>query len=353
MRLGRLLIVIAIVVILGIVAIYALTNLNAAAPEGPAITTTDIVMVVQPVTRGQVLTADVLGYITVPTENTIASQFTDVNAVVGKRARFDMDAATILTDSMVVSLDTDLEEAGSDTALLVPSGMVAIPIPIDRFSSLAYGLRAGDHVNVIATMSLVDLDPDLQSLLPNDIALLTIDPATFEISVHEIAGGAAFEQTGTGTVFDQPFFVIPSETQRPRLVSQTILQNITILHIGNFYYTDAQGNEVQNAYGGTIINADGETFETIADPPDIITLIVSPQDAITLNYMVYTGSKITLALRPSGDESIVNTEAVTLEYLLTTYDIPVPLKLPYGLEPRIDILVSPAQQIILPEAPAQ
>jgi Flp pilus assembly protein CpaB len=348
MRLGRLLIVVAILVILGVVAIYALMNLNAAPPAEQAITTTDIVMVVQPVTRGQVLTADVLGTVAVPTENTISNQFTDINAVVGMRARYDMDAATILTDSMVVSLDTDLPTAGSDTALLVPSGMVAIPIPIDRFSSLAFGLRAGDHINVIATMALVDVDPDLQSLLPNDIALLTIDPTTGALTVNEIAGGSAFEQAGTGTVFDQSFFAIPSETQRPRLVSQTVMQNITILHVGNFYYTDAEGNEVLNAYSGTVINANGESVSTVPAPPDIITLIVSPQDAITLNYLVSAGSKLTLALRSSGDEDTIATEAVTLEYLLTTYDIPVPVRLPYSLEPRIN--VGSTQQTILPEA---
>jgi pilus assembly protein CpaB len=202
---------------------------------------------------------------------------------------------------------------------------------------------------------LVDVDPDLQTRLPNDIALLSVDPTTNALSVHVVTGGNASPQGATGfeTVLGQPFYVVPSEAQRPRLVSQTVLQNITVLHVGNFFYTDANGNEVTNAYGATITDANGVTTETITDPPDIITLIVTPQDAITLNYLVYAGSKLTLALRSSGDDSTVTTQAVTLEYLLTTYDIPVPAKLPYGLQPRIDILVSPSQQILLPQAPAQ
>lgn len=351
MRLGRLLIIIAIVVILGVVAAYALTNLNAAPPASPAPTTTDIVMVVQPIARGQVITADMLAYLAVPTESTIANLFTDINDVVGLRARFDIDPGTPLTNSMVVGLDAELSETGSDAALLIPSGMVAFPIPIDRFSSLAYGLREGDHVNVIATMTLTDLDQELQTQLPNDVALLSFDENGVP-AVLIVEGGDA-KPLQVEPLFNTPYFIVPSEIQRPRLVSQTVLQNITVLHVGNFYYTDVEGNDVTNAYGATITDAAGVTTQTIADPPDIITLVVTPQDAITLNYLIYADSKLTLALRPSGDDSTVTTQAVTLEYLLTTYDIPVPVKLPYGLQPRVDVLVSPAQQEILPQAPAQ
>ncbi len=351
MRLGRLLIVLAIVVILGVVALYALLNLNAGpSAESQVPPTTDVVMVVQPIERGQVITADMLGYLAYPTSETISNFFTDTNAAIGMRARFDLDPGTPLTDSMVVAADQEFPEAGSDTALQIPQGMVAFPIPIDRFSSLAYGLREGDKVNIIASLLLVDLESDLQTLQPNDVALLTFDQ-NGQPSILRIPGGDA-QPLRVEPLTNTPYFVIPSELQRSRLVSQTVLQNITVLHVGNFFYTDPNGNDVTNAYGSTITDANG-VVTTIADAPDIITLIVTPQDAITLNYLVFAGSKLTLALRPSGDESTVSTQAVTLEYLLTTYDIPVPAKLPYGLQPRIDVLVSPAQQLVLPQAPAQ
>ncbi|MCD6401988.1 MAG: hypothetical protein J7L73_08695, partial [Anaerolineales bacterium] len=80
-------------------------------------------------------------------------------------------------------------------------------------------------------------------------------------------------------------------------------------------------------------------------PPEVITLIVSPQDAVTLNYMVSSGTKLTLALRAAGDDTAFDTEAATLQFLLDTYNIPVPAKLPYGLEPRIDkTLNNPMQE---------
>jgi pilus assembly protein CpaB len=70
--------------------------------------------------------------------------------------------------------------------------------------------------------------------------------------------------------------------------------------------------------------------------------MVSPQDAVTLNYLIFSGAQITLTLRnPNDVDNYPPTEAATLQYLLSQYNIPVPAKLPYSLEPRIDSLVPP------------
>ena len=79
-------------------------------------------------------------------------------------------------------------------------------------------------------------------------------------------------------------------------------------------------------------------------PPDVITLVVSPQDAITLNYLILNGAELSLAMRPAEDSSTTDTEAVTLQFLLDQYNIFVPAKQPYGLEPRIDDLSFPVLQ---------
>lgn len=372
MRLGRLLIVLAIVVILGLAALYAILQLAGqgdAGEAGPS-STTDIVIVVQPVARGGVLTADALGYLAFPTESTIANMFTSIEEVEGARARFDLEPGVPLTDNMVYTEGEQFSEVGSDSALLIPPGMVAFAIPIDRFSSLAYGLRTGDHVNVIASLLLVDLDSGFQTITPNNTGavigpgnsvLLTvqeegaissdivIDPLLNALTAQIATGGATAPQglAQLDAVLNQPFYIVPSEGQRPRLVSQTLLQNIVVLHVGNFLYTDESGNVVENAYEPRSPGVDATGQALLAppkSPPDIITLIVSPQDAVTLNYLLNTGAKLTLALRSSNDESVTPTDAVTLDYLLNTYNIPVPSKPPYGLEPRIDTLNNSNQQ---------
>lgn len=71
----------------------------------------------------------------------------------------------------------------------------------------------------------------------------------------------------------------------------------------------------------------------------MITLVVTPQDAVTLNYiMLNKGAKINLVMRSAGDTQVGKTEAVTLQFLMDQYNIPFPSKLPYGLEPRVDCL---------------
>jgi pilus assembly protein CpaB len=378
MRIGRILILLAIVVILALVAFYVSTNLSGQTDGADAVSvaTTDIVIVVQPVARGGVITAEMLGYLAFPSEETIANMFTSIEAVQGMRARYDLVSGIPLTDNMVVASSGELSQAGSDSALLIPEGMVAFPITIDRFSSLAYGLRTGDHVNVIATMLFVDLDTNFQSQLPNNTAAVIGAGPNVILTIEDEEGGksssiitdeslnALTAQVATGgstspqgqaildPVLNQPFYVVPSESQRARLVSQTLLQDIVVLHMGNFLYTDEKGNEVENAYQPESPGLDSTGQPLPAPPqapPDIITLIVSPQDAVTLNYLLYSGAELTMALRSVGDDSLSSTEAVTLDYLLNTYSIPVPSKLPYGMEPSTNSLTPPTLQVEFPE----
>jgi len=60
--------------------------------------------------------------------------------------------------------------------------------------------------------------------------------------------------------------------------------------------------------------------------------VVTPQDAVTLNYLVAQGARLTLALRSAGDASRVETESVTLQFLLAQYNIQIPAKLPYSMD---------------------
>jgi len=68
---------------------------------------------------------------------------------------------------MLLAAGEGLSAVGSDTSLDIQAGRVAISIPIDRFSSVAYGLQRGDHVNIIASLLIVDIDTEFQTVLPN------------------------------------------------------------------------------------------------------------------------------------------------------------------------------------------
>jgi pilus assembly protein CpaB len=126
-----------------------------------------------------------------------------------------------------------------------------------------------------------------------------------------------------------------------------IMRNIRILNVGTFPVYNQEGEEVTLATPTPSGEEPAEGEEPvpigkpIGEPPDIVTLVVLPQQAVTLNYLIYTGAEITLALRSAGDDTETLTNAVTLQYLMDEYQIPPPVRLPYGTVPRIDELKSP------------
>jgi hypothetical protein len=67
----------------------------------------------------------------------------------------------------------------------------------------------------------------------------------------------------------------------------------------------------------------------------IITLGVSPQDALVLTWAVDSQIPITLALRQAGDRSVTVTEPVTLDYMIRNYNATPPNALEFALEPPI------------------
>jgi pilus assembly protein CpaB len=142
-------------------------------------------------------------------------------------------------------------------------------------------------------------------------------------------------RTEVESAFQQGIYVIPSEQQRPRLVCQMLLQNVMVMKMGSFPFQQVPVDTGQ---------AEQPQAQVVQQPdqnPDIVTLIVSPQDSVTMSYLIYSGAKITMTLRKATDESRVATEAATLQFLLSQYNIPVPAKLPYAMQPRVDELISP------------
>src|SRR5690606_22587151 len=93
--------------------------------------------------------------------------FTDPEDVVGRITRTKIDQGQEILDSMLALSTVDLASMGSDLALYVNQGNVAIAFPIDRYSGAAYALRPGDTVDVLATIGVIDIDPDFKTALPN------------------------------------------------------------------------------------------------------------------------------------------------------------------------------------------
>jgi hypothetical protein len=134
--------------------------------------------------------------------------------------------------------------------------------------------------------------------------------------------------------FQKPIYTVPSELQRPRLVCQMVLQNVVVMNLGNF--------QLQQSPVVVDPNATPSPTQSQQEPaPDIVTLMVTPQDSIALNYFVYSGAVISMTLRNPNDDALIDAQSATLTYLLTQYNISLPSKLPYAQQPRLDVLVPP------------
>ncbi len=378
MRRGRLLIFLALILVLGLAAVYfVMQRLPAAGTPSPlaaqasptAIPTVDVVVVTQHVSRGQLIDDSVLGVVPYQRDLFITGMVTDKTVVIGKRANVDLEAGFVMTENMVTAEMPNISTSGSDAALLIPRGMVALSIPISRLSSVTFAPQRGDHVNVLATMLFLDLDAAFQSALPNGSgsvlssgntflqgpSLTSADTATSNrsdplittLSNQSVPSAGVMGRTEEDPAFKQPFYVLPSEKQRPRLVSQTLIQDVIVLQMGDFPEANAKPTPVATESAEAVPTptpVPNKVVEVATPaPPDMITLIVTPQDAVTLNYLIYSGAKLTLVLRGSGDDTRVQTEAVTLQFLMDQYKVPIPAKLPYGQEPRVDDLSGPAK----------
>ncbi len=292
----------------------------------------NIVVLAQPVSRGTVLTEGVLATIAYPQGEMVEGLFfTDMQQVIGNQVKYDLEQGVPLTPSLVTTA-----KEGSIASFEIEAGKVAISIPITSLTSVSYGLQPQDHVNILAAVSLVDLDPDFQTKLPNFTASVLVPGPTggedggTSASTMIQSGGATSQQgrTELDTTLNQPVYVVPSEGQRSRLVSQTLVQDAVVLWVGEFP-EDGNITQMPTPVPDTA-PAEGET--TTTPRPTLITLIVSPQDAVTLNYLMLSNASLNLALRGAGDSQLIETEAVTLQFIMDQYRIPYPTKLPYGLE---------------------
>jgi pilus assembly protein CpaB len=341
MRRGRILIFLVLIVVIGLALLYfAYTQFGRGAIGQPTpANLTEVYFAAQNIPQGTTITREMLGTFSVPPENVAEVMFTvgEENALVGQTARFTLDQGVVITSAMVG--EGPVEISGPNWAVQIPTGMVAQAIPTNRLALVGYGVNDGAHVNVNACMLFVDIDPAFQTILPNYTAVLTgtgfeQEGAAPVLSVSVAGGGEASRQgrVELDPTLQQPFYAVPSETQRPRLVCQMILQDIVVLKLGNF--------ALQAAPTDPNVTPSPAQAQQQANP-DIVTLMVNPQDSISLNYFVYSGAMLSLSLRNPNDTSRFAAESATLTSLLTQYNISLPSKLPYAVQPRVDVLVPP------------
>ena len=206
MRRGRVFFYLAFILILALVAVFVVyqrflkptTPAITAATPTPFVDLVNVVVVAQRVPRGSVLEDTVLSTVQIPRSLLIQGMYTDKNDILGKRAKFDLESGIPLTGGMVVDTAEELSATGSNAALQVPRGMVAVSIPINRLTAVSYAPQPGDHVNVMVSLLMLDLDTDFQSRLPNQTIGVTAPGRTSTTGNSSTAG-----KTESGTTSNE------------------------------------------------------------------------------------------------------------------------------------------------------
>jgi Flp pilus assembly protein CpaB len=271
--------------------------------------------------------------------------------VEGKIARTDITREEPLLRANLVDNLSDLSQVGSDVAAQLAPNMRAFAIPVDKLTSVGYAVQAGDRVDVILSFEVVDVDEEFQTTLPNWVYELT--GGFDDGSGRTMAGvnpqeGAAFGRIDTlpgGYLAN----VVPSELQRPRLVTQRALACAPVMLAGE---APADGRIVgvedtsatPTAEDGG--NRDGDGSVVPGPRPDVVILAITPQEVNVLQWAIGARVGISLSICSLQEGTASATAAVTLQYIFETYNVPVPPRLPYSLEPSLRD--APVPTVVLP-----
>ena len=353
MRRGRIFIYLALIIIIGAVGawLYFRSRGTANNPQASgtqatsAVTYVQVVSAAQNISPGTLITEAMLSSYSMPQADLVQGLYTNPADVVNMYAKIAIPQGAPITASELSTIAGNVNLPGSSWSTYIPQGLTAISIPVSRLSITSYGIRDGDYVDVIVTMLLVDVDPAKQSVLPNSIGTLKNENGSTSITVSDppVIEGTFVTDEASNILY----YVVPSENQRPRMVTQMIMQNIQVLHVGTFPLPGEANSDLlspEPAAPAATPQPTGatETVPSTSVRPDVITVMVTPQDAVTLTYLIYSGAQLNLTLRNPNDQAAADkTDAAMLEYLLTQYDIPVPSKLPYSMNPRVEGLSQP------------
>lgn len=283
----------------------------------PEVVTERVVVALQTIPRGMRIPPDAVEIREWPVSDPSfpADPIYNLEDAVGMTARVEIPMHRPVSASKVKVV---FQGEGSEFSLAIPKGRVAYAIPIKALSAVADALQPGDRVDVLISFLVVDVEQSLQSKLP---VAWAGDP--------ELCMEASCQASGE---------------QIPRLVTQYSVQNALVLGVGMWTgepdIEATRPSEAEAVEGQAtpavveVIEGEGEAAapaaqNIAAQMTDIrvITLVVDPQDALVLKWMLEINASIDMVMRSAIDQDVYSTEAVTLKYMLDRFAISLPPKL--------------------------
>jgi Flp pilus assembly protein CpaB len=325
---------VGIVIVVAILILRGVGNIGGTRTPTPTpVVSKTIIYAAQDIPQGTVITDAHIQQGQWPQNIAYENLVTDGTAIVGKRARIDIKRGEPVLSTSILGEGDLITEPGSLTASKIAPGKVAIAVPLSRLAGVANAIRNGDHIVVIASMLFVDLDANSQSLTPLGKLILGVDK-DLKLTTIIILNGESFKESPlTDVVLGA--YLVPFEPQRPRLVSAVIVSNAKVLNVGNVTDGNAAVAEPTPAAGGS-----KATVAPVVNP-DILVIEVTPEEAISLDFILRLHGDLTYALRAIGDTTTISLPSWDLKRLMENRKIDLPSKPNYGAVPRNDVLFVP------------
>jgi len=328
-------------------------------PTPEPIVYTDIVIAVQNINRGMQIRVE---------DNAIALQrwpqdalppeyYTSLEDIDGKFARMDIPRGMPVLPNMLGAPGGMLAASGSAAALFEPADRVAYAIPMDTQGAVAWALRPGDRVDVIAALSITAMDPQLAATSIKQFTTLSDDP---EVPSQSGTYGY-FEVLPTGQYAGITGIITSTFTS---LIVQLTVQDAIVWHIGLWRDVEASAvptvapsplDESEPTGGGLLGGGAAPAPAPAAAPVEAlvqyrdvepVTLLVTREDALVLKYLLEMGADLDLVLRPAGfTGTVIQTQPVWFRYILDKYQLPdtmpadvvapAPVRVPLQLPPIV------------------
>ena len=294
MRRGRILILLGLILAIGTAIAVVVIMRSQGTAQTVTIELEEVVVAIQPIAEEELVEGKI-DLRQMPKEYVPPGALRSLEGTAELLAAGPIPQGTVIHPDLLITA-VELMQQGELGKLIEP-GYVAVALPIDELSSVSYGVKPGDHVDVMMTFFFVDLDQETQVSEP---LCAPICPT-----------GGGEEQAATVS------------EQRPRLATQLTLQDVAVLGVGRWIKEQVPQEEQDNQ---------ARTGEPVpVQLPAYVTIMVSAQDALVLKLAREDNASIDLAVRAKDDGQQFTTQQVTLDYIMARFGVTLPAKQPYSL----------------------
>jgi hypothetical protein len=211
-------------------------------------------------------------------------------------------------------------------------------VPMDRLSGVAYGLEAGDSIDIMLSFQFSQIDEEFQTFLHNS-ATVVLEVADEEGNITRtivvIDPLGRFETLPNNDLVH----VAPTElAQRPIPVSM-IVQNARVIQVGVWTPPEPAQPPTPTPDPSAPTPTPGGPLPSPSPlPPNVLLIALPPQQQLLVKYAVEAHANIDFALRGVNDGQLYNVQPVDLTYLQQQFNFG---DIPPAVDYTVEIVATP------------